>query len=350
MLTSRTRRRALGQLGFSGIAYLIAFLFRIVPKSQRALAHIQNRARAIPDPAFRHEALTSIRAKSYHVAGACFPATFLSPKKAAAYIALVVPLETLYDYLDNLCDRHPGVPLQAYPVLHEALRDALDPTTTPGDYFRAGPATNDGGYLHYLVAATRSAVRSVPDYETLLPNLREAADYYSSLQTYKHYPAALRVPALQGWHAANMPRFSQLSWWEFAAACGSQFHVYAPIVACLNGDAPNAGKTYDAFFPEFCALHVLLDDFIDQSEDGAHGELNFITRYTSSEAVRVRFAELFHSSERAFGQLAQAQSNRLLLRILVLFYLTHPKIYDQGLDEEAQALLTAFGPRIATIP
>lgn len=348
VLASRTRRNALRQLGLSGVAHLIAFLLRVVPKSQRALAQIYDRALCISDAAFRHEALTSIRAKSYHVAGACFPATFLSRKKAAAYITLVVPLETLYDYLDNLCDRHPGVPLDAYPVLHEALRDALDPTTTPGDYFRAGPARDDGGYLQYLVAATRAAIRSIPDYESLLPNLREAADYYTSLQTYKHYPAALRVAALREWHAANVPRFAHLNWWEFAAACGSQFQVYAPIVACLNGYARDAGPTYDAFFPEFCALHVLLDDFIDQSEDAAHGELNFITRYASADAVQVRFAELFHSSERGFGYLRNSHPHRLLLRILVLFYLTHPKIYDQGLDEQAQALLNAFGPRIAT--
>ncbi|GAC1653938.1 MAG: tetraprenyl-beta-curcumene synthase family protein [Vulcanimicrobiaceae bacterium] len=342
VLASGARRRALRKLGVPGITQLLRFLLRIVPQARRALAEIESRAALIPEGSFRKEALASIRSKSYHVAGACFPATFLSQKDARAYIALVSPLESLYDYLDNLCDRHPDVPLEAYPVLHEALHQALDPQAETTDYFRAGLGSGDGGYLQSLVTQTRQSIRAIPGYEALLDNFREAASFYTALQTYKHYTAGARAGALEEWHTANASRFGNLAWWEFAAACGSQFHVYMPILACLQGAPATTLGTYAAYFPAFCALHVLLDDFIDQAEDRAHGELNFVTLYPSAEAMHDRFAALAGEAAQGFRSLDRPQQHVLLLRVLLLFYLTHRKVYEQGLDAQAQAILEAI--------
>ncbi len=348
VLASRTRRRALLALGLPGLIDLCKFLSSVVPKARTALSEIRERALKIEDPAFRKEALTSISAKSYHVAGAAMLATFLPTKEAGIFIDAVAPLESLYDYLDNLCDRHPGVPVQAYPVLHEALFDALDPTRTVSDYFRAGPQSTDGGYLSWLVARVRKAARKIPEYETLLPNLREAAEFYTALQTFKHYPAIRRIQALKTWHDENLPRFQELSWWEFAAACGSQLQVYAPFFFCLAGNATRAQDAYDAYFPEFCALHVLLDDFIDQQEDSAHEELNFVTRYQSFDAMCDRFSGFVRISEARFADFTNPRPHEMLLRVLVLFYLTHPKVYAQGLDGQAQDLLSALRSRAPT--
>jgi len=149
--------------------------------------------------------------------------------------------------------------------------------------------------------------------------------------------------ALKGWHAANYPRFSHLSWWEVAAACGSQFHVYVLLYFALSSDSETAFAAYDAYFPEFCALHVLLDDFIDQAEDDAHGELNFVSRYRSFDEIKERFTDFLERSRARFRVFKNPEPHLLLTRVLTLFYLTHPKVYTQGLDEQAQTLLSAFG-------
>ncbi|MDP9017823.1 MAG: tetraprenyl-beta-curcumene synthase family protein [Candidatus Eremiobacteraeota bacterium] len=343
MLGSQTRLRALLKLGPRGLFQLGRFLLQIVPQAKDALQEIEDRATRIEDPAFRHEALTSIQGKSYHVAGGSFFATFLPPPQAVQYIRLIAPLESLYDYLDNLCDRHPQVPIEAFPVLHEALRDALDPDAEMRDYFRVGPQTNDGGYLASLVMQTRSALLTIPNYRALLPYLHEACEYYAALQTYKHYPSKTRVSALQAWHAANLPRFQELGWWEFAAGCGSQFHVYVLFFIALGGGTPDeAMQAYDAYFPEICAIHVLLDDFIDQAEDAEHGELNFITRYPSFEKMRERFGDLSRISESRIAKLDHSHPHRVLFRIMTLFYLTHPKVYEQNLNQQAKKLLANF--------
>ena len=135
VLASRTRRRALLSLGPAGAAGFARFLTTIVPRAKAALREIEERAALIPDERLRAQALSSARSKAYHVAGGCIYAAFLPPARARAFVAIIAPLESLYDYLDTLCDRHGGVSTEAFPVLHEALADALDPDRDLHDYF-----------------------------------------------------------------------------------------------------------------------------------------------------------------------------------------------------------------------
>src|SRR4029077_19544280 len=102
---------------------LFRFLRRVVPHASVELDGIASLARSIPDARLREQALASIHAKAYHVAGGCILATFLPPAEARRYVEIVAPLESIYDYLDNLCDRHPEVSVNAYPVLHRAIAD-----------------------------------------------------------------------------------------------------------------------------------------------------------------------------------------------------------------------------------
>lgn len=342
VLASRTRRRALLALGPVGMARFTRFLTAVVPQAKRALREIERRAEHIPDDAIRAEALASIRGKAYHVAGGCIYAAFLPPVQASRFVQVIAPLESLYDYLDNLCDRHPGVPLEAYPVLHEALADALDPSREMRDYFRCGPDPGDGGYLRELALRTRAALALIPEYARLLPYMREAADFYTSLQTYKHYPEHPRMAALQTWHEANLPRFGALHWWEFAAAAGSQFHVYALLYAALRNETDQTSEIYDAYFPNMSGLHVLLDDFIDQAEDAAHGELNFGQCYAGPEALERRFSVLYRQAHASLADLNGGGEHLTVLRVMTLFYLTHPKVFAQNFDPQAKRLLNAF--------
>ena len=342
VLASRTRRRALLALGPAGAAGFARFLVATVPQAKAALREIEARAELIPDGELRRQALSSARSKAYHVAGGCIYAAFLPPAQARAFVAIIAPLESLYDYLDTLCDRHAGVPADAYPVLHEALADALDPARDLHDYFRFGPEPADGGYLRELAVRTRAALGAVPGYERLRPYLQEATAFYTGLQTYKHADAARRIPALQSWHAANGARFDGLTWWEFAAAAGSQFHVYAMLYAALAG-ASQPGRTYDAYFPAMSALHVLFDDFIDQAEDAAHGELNFAQCYAGDAQCEEGFGDLYDRACTALrGAEPRSAAHTTTLRVMTLFYLTHPKIFEQGLDAQAKRMLTRF--------
>jgi tetraprenyl-beta-curcumene synthase len=343
VLGSRPRLRFLLADGLRTPQSLIRFLRRIVPHAALELEGVRSLALSIPDETLKRQALASIDGKAYHVAGACILATFLSERAGRAYVELVAPLESIYDYLDNLCDRHPRVGIEAYPVLHQAIADALDPEATMHDYYAAGPKGDDNGYLARLVARVRRSLRRIDGYERALPAFREAAQLYAEMQTYKHYPATRRERACIEWFERRKDRRSaDLQWYEFACAAGSQFQVYAPLFELFAG-RPHAIQTaYDAHFPSVAALHVLLDSFIDRAEDREHGELNFTTLYASETALRDRIVALANASTHNFAALPDPADHQFVLRIMLLFYLTHPKIYAQHLDRDADAILRAL--------
>ncbi len=318
------------------------FLVHVVPRARAELARLERLAERIPDIELRAQARTSLTAKAYHVAGASILATFLPPAAREHYIEIVAPLESIYDFLDSLCDRHPETTPQAFAQLHEALKDALDPARPLHEYYFYGPPGDDGDYLHTLVDRVRRGLRRLGDHEQLIPHFREAARLYADAQTYKHLPPGVREPACIEWHAREGARFGDLSWWEFGAAAGSQFHIYGALYAAFCSQFNRIGDTYNAYFPALAALHVLLDSFIDQEEDRAHGELSWVECYPSEDDFLRRARVLAERSRAAFAGLPMPRVHRFALRIMSLFYLTHPKIEQQGIDREALSLLQAL--------
>ncbi len=340
VLASPVRMRFLLRDGPGTPVRLIEFLRRIVPHAALELEGIRTLALSMPDERLRAQALASIDGKAYHVAGGCILATFLPKRRARAYVELIAPLESIYDYLDNLCDRHPDVSPDAYPVLHRAIADALDPHAPPTDYYAAGPSGGDNGYLQRLVKRVQRSLGRLEGYERLLPHFREAAGLYAEMQTFKHLPPGERERACEAWFERRRdPRTAGLTWGEFACAAGSQFQVYAPLFELAAGRPEAIGAAYDAHFPAVAALHVLLDSFIDQAEDREHGELNFAAEYGSAERLRERFERLVAMAETRFAALPRPQYHRFVLRVMTLFYLTHPKVYAQNLNAQAESLL-----------
>lgn len=344
VLRMPTRLQRLFALGPRGLLSMARFLARIVPLASRELTAIRARAAEIPDPALREQALASIDLKAYHVQGGSILATFLPTAAARRYVEIVAPLETIYDYLDNLCDRLPNVPPAAYPTLHEALLDALDDRRTPGDYYRDGPHADDGGYLRGLVESVRRTLARLPHYAAVREQLLEVGRLYADLQTFKHAAPQEREGVCDAWYGRYRDRFPGLYWWEFAAACGSSMPVFALVFLAsqerLAADAVD--HTLAAYFPNVSAVHILLDYFIDQAEDREHRELNFVACYaTSAEAVE-RVRRLVAATAARIRTLADGEWHGFVLQAMCLFYLTHPKVFEQRLDRESAAVLAAL--------
>ncbi len=340
-----TRLRRLLALGPRGWMSSSRFLRSVVPRATRELETIRERAQRIPDAALRAEALESIDAKAYHVQGGCIFATFLPATAAHRYIRIVAALETIYDYLDNLCDRLPDVPAEAYPALHEALQDAVDSARTPSDYYRAGPARDDGGYLAWLVETVRAGVAELPSLAAVAPQLAESAQFYSELQSFKHLASGERERVCREWYGRNRARFPELEWWEFAAACGSSLPVFAMLfLASQESPAPaDVATTFAAYFPGISALHILLDYYIDRAEDREHGELNFFDCYATSAQALKRMRALALATTQRLRAIASPARHRFVLNAMCVFYLTHPKIFAQNLEDESATLLAALG-------
>ena len=344
VLAKPQRLARLAALGPSGLVAMTRYLSSVIPRASRTLRAIEERAAAIPDPELRAQALASIEHKAYHVQGGSILATFLNRAAAERYVAIVAPLETIYDYLDNLCDRLEGVPERAYPTLHEALLDAVDPRRPLADWYRDGPRGDDGGYLRGLVEDVRAGLRALPGLDAVQPRLTEAARFYAELQTFKHLPFGKREEACAAWYARHAERFPGLRWWEFGAACGSSLPVFAMIYLAMRGTLePRAvDETFAAYFPNISAVHILLDYFIDQAEDREHRELNFVACYRDPEAAVEGVRRLLQTTIGRVRSLESADPHEFLLRAMCLFYLSHPKVFEQRLDRESAALLAVL--------
>ncbi|MGI6620630.1 MAG: DUF2600 family protein [Bacillota bacterium] len=158
---------------------------RIFPLAKRELKEWERKARSIPDPELRGQALASIGKKSFHsVGGAVF--ALLNGHRVKDLVKAIVAIQTISDYLDNLCDRacfwnpaagkggvmgvecpeEPADPTQgtvrsnaldaaarrflSSMRLHGAMLCAVDPTRPMEDSYSLYPAGDDGGYLKRL--------------------------------------------------------------------------------------------------------------------------------------------------------------------------------------------------------
>ena len=104
------------------------------------------------------QASASLSRKRFHAQGGSFYALYnFNPRYYKKLVSLIVALQTISDYLDNLCDRGGIYNEAAFRCLHRAMTAALTRGPIKGlDYYRFYPVKNDGGYLEALVAECRS--------------------------------------------------------------------------------------------------------------------------------------------------------------------------------------------------
>jgi tetraprenyl-beta-curcumene synthase len=338
--TDPLRLRLLFAGGLADAAALRRFLFEIVPQARREIARIERLTETIPDAGLRAKAVHGLHAKGYHIAGACVFATFLPEPQRDRFIKIVAPLETIYDFLDTVGDSDPVPDAAASRAMHAALADALDARRPVRPYFSNG--TDDCGFLARLVADVRAGLAGIAGLDSVGERFNAAAHLYAETQTLKHLPANERRAAMEDAFACDASR-AGITWFEYAAAAGSQFHVYAPLFSLLAGNAAEARAAYDAYFPHAAALHVLLDAFIDRDEDRAHGELNWVDCYGAVTEFDARVAQLAKQSGEDVSVLAAPSAHRFSLRLMLLFYLTHPKVWQQRLQSHARRLLRLAG-------
>lgn len=336
--TDPLRLRLLFARGPRDVRALARFLGTVVPSARRAIAALETRASGIPDAGLRSKARQGLRAKAYHIAGAAAFGTFLPRGARDAYVGIVAPLETIYDFLDTVGDSEPVPAPDASRKMHESLADALVPEREPGAYFLPG-APDDGGFLRAAVSAVRERLHGIPAAASLGARFGQAAQLYAETQTLKHLAPGQREQACRTAFAAAAAAHD-VRWYEYAAGAGSQFHVYAPLFLALAGSSAEAAHAaYDAYFPEAAAIHVLLDAFIDRAEDRAAGELNWIDCFQSEADFEERFAALLRRAAEKVAALDRPAAHDFTLRLMLTFYLTHPKVWQQRLQIPARRLL-----------
>lgn len=281
--------REMGWLLLSELPVYLRLVVRVLPMVRRELSEWKSRASGIPDDELRRQALSSISSKAFHCMGGSVLA-LLNPERLQELVKAIVAIQTVSDYLDNLCDRASASSTWANDpsmaaarkgflscmTIHEAFRCAVDPTRSLIPFYRMYPVAHpggDGGYLRGLVEASRDVLRDFALYDAALPWVNYLAGLYCELQSIKHLSPAVRNALMEEWHRARwvgdlnpakcslpLPRWASqglsgvgketvcgngawgppLAWWEFAAATGSTLGIFALMCASsLSSDAVN---------------------------------------------------------------------------------------------------------------
>lgn len=346
----------------------------VLPRTAIELARWHRHIVTIPNLELQHQAWASITKKRFHAEGGSVYAA-LTPEWVSTLVPLIVALQTISDYLDNLCDRSVSMDEADFRLLHQAMLDAVDggppqschpvdvgkggpgdgrydangsirPTSDSSRYYVLHPNKDDGGYLAKLVNECRRRTAHLPAYDVVRPYVQQLIGLYNDLQVYKHGPHADRVPRLETWFAEKGQPWRDLYWWEFAAAAGSTLGVFALFTAATNPEltASDAGRIVEAYFPWICGLHILLDYLIDQEEDEAGGDLNLVSFYPDHDTMQQRLVRFVHEARRHARNLPEAAFHTTIVQGLPGLYLSDRKVPRQHMQRLAFTLLRAGGP------
>jgi len=322
------------------------FVGRVFPLVEKELDRWRLKAAACPDEVLAGQALASIQSKRFHAQGGSVYALYPGVERES-FVAFVVALQTISDYLDNLCDRAGCEDEDAFRQLHLAMTEALSPGQPPSDYYKYYPHKEDGGYLRDLVLECQSHLARLPGYALVQKDGLYLAGLYSQLQTYKHLPPEVRGIKMEAWTEPYLRDFSDVSRWEFAAATGSTLGMFMLCAAAADpGLTPVAvSRIKEAYFPWISGLHILLDYFIDQQEDVETGDLNFISYYKNQEECRQRLGRFLEKSLDHAQELPQSLFHLTVIQGLLAMYLSDPKVNNGDVGAISSDLLCLAGKR-----
>jgi len=317
---------------------------KVFPEVDRELARWQAKVTGGAQEELARQAAASIRHKRFHAQGGSVFAITANGFRPEL-VKLIVALQTISDYLDNLCDRAGCQDRHAFRLLHEAIMCAVDPDRNVPDFYGLYPYHEDGGYLQDLVDECRRVLRTLPSYPLVRDEVISLAGLYSDLQVYKHSEPAARESLLAGWFAGQRERCPDLDWWEFGAASGSTLGVFALFAVATRPELEPAEvkALVGAYFPWVCGLHILLDYLIDQQEDCEGGDLNFLFYYPDLETCARRLRLFLAEGLRRTGGLRSPLFHQTVVKGLLALYLSDPKVECQRLGWVADRLLRDAG-------
>ena len=319
------------------------FIVQILPGVEKELKCYHKILEKCPSHFLRSQALASLKHKRFHAQGGGFFQLYGSHKKDI--LPALVALQTISDYLDNLCDRTDIFSMQAFKTLHLSMEKAICADKSCHNSYLFYPFQNDGGYLEYLEKRCSSCLSALPSYKLVQNDILRLVKLYSQLQVAKHIAPREREPMLYSWFLLHRRSLPELYWWEFAAATGSTLGIFILMAAARNPKLTEqeVQSLLKAYFPWICGLHILLDYLIDQEEDYREGDLNFTTYYSDNKMTKKRLLFFLTRSLEAVKSLPHPSFHRAAIKGMLALYLSDPKVKEQGMEGLAFSLLKSAG-------
>lgn len=331
---------------------LVAVAFReltwTLPNVSREVERWRRRAESIPDPALRHDALASLANERLNLEGAALFA-ILPRHRDLNLLRLAVAYQVALDYLDRTSERPAADPIANGRQLHLALTDALQPGTSPADYYRHHCSHDDAGYLADLVRSCQRRCTRLPAYDRVRERALAAARRVD-VQIHNHDPDPLRRDTdLAAFAASAFPGRPE-RWFELTAASSSTVGIHALLAlaadAATTADDVTAVDAAYAF--SICAASTLLDSLVDRREDAATGNHSYVSHYADLGEATDRICSIVAQSCAEARALRRGPRHALIAAGVVAMYLSKDDAYDPAIGPATRRILTSAGslPRI----
>jgi tetraprenyl-beta-curcumene synthase len=318
---------------YYGTGLVYKYVKDVFPEVEGQLKKWKDLCSSSGDEMLGRQALASISLKRFHAQGGSIFALYpgVDMQKAVRFITA---LQTISDYLDNLCDRAGVRDEAAFRQLHLAMLDAVDTKRGFCDYYKFYPFKNDADYLSTLVEECRQQLKDLPSYGLAIDTIKKYVRLYSDLQTYKHLPEEIREEYLRTWADYYLKQYPGISCWEFAAAAGSTLGIFVLFAASFDPalKADEVAALDRVYFPWINGLHILLDYYIDSREDLQTGDLNFTYYYSNLKHCEERLHYFIYQSMEQCKTLKYPGFHTTIVKGLLAMYLSDPKA-DFGMNK-----------------
>ncbi len=317
----------------------------VIPTVHRYFNRWDQLAQTIPDLELRSQALDAIQKKKFHCEGGGVFG-LVARDRFDDLIQFIIAYQITCDYLDNLCDQSPSLDPNDFRSLHQALIDALTPGASLKNYYQYRKEQEDGGYLHALVKTCQDILITFPSFEKVQTGMLELSGYYGDLQVHKHVIKEERIPRLEKWFAKHQHKVPEMTWFEFSACTASTLGIYAQATYATKANLTEetAKVLKDGYYPWLQGVHILLDYFIDQEEDIADDELNFLFYYENEEHMIERFRFFVEKAEEYIAKLPDPQFHRMIIRGIIAIYIADEKVQgDKDLKKKSKQMIKMGG-------
>lgn len=310
----------------------------------REIYQWRHAAERIPDARIRADALEVIERKRGNTDGAALFWT-LARRRDHGLLRLIVAHEMIWDFLDCVSERAAHVGERNGEQLHLAVVESLDASRSLSDYYRFHPWREDGGYLRSLVQACRRGIAALPSYRLVAPTVIRDAER-AVVQSLNHAAEPnKRNRSLHAWALTEYPERCDVAWFELTAAASAPLHTYAMLALAAEARPTPAlaRRTYDAYFPWVSLATVMLDSYVDQTEDAAAGGHSYLAHYEHPQLAFARTAETIKRSLHDVLELPRGARHAVVVSCMIAMYLSKDSARAPDLRSTTRALVRAGG-------
>lgn len=327
----------------SGTRLIARYILKVFPKVEVELKRWGGICENAKDDMLKKQAVASIQHKKFHAQGGSVFALYPKVNLPDA-VKFIVAFQTISDYLDNLCDRSGVFNEASFRRLHLAMADAIDTEGEIHDYYLLYPYKEDNMYLRSLVEECRAQISKLPSHHLVKNAMKKYVELYTDLQSLKHLHKNIRELKLSSWSKNYITQYKDITQWEFCAATGSTLGIFVLYAATHDPELTkeDVRGIEAAYFPWICGLHILLDYFIDTSEDKQMEDLNFVYYYNNIKQCEDRLSLFIQRSFECCSGLRYPEFHMTVIKGLLSMYLSDPKAF-LGLNRLATKNLTKAG-------